>query len=189
MINRRQFVEGTAGSLAALAALRCGREPVLDEDLLLAVGLAVLPTELGMDGGTRIVGEFLEWAAEIRPGAELNHGYGTGDLRQTPDDPVPEWSDQLHALDATARTHGSDFSRLMVDERRRLIEEALAGVESPSMPNPLTASHIALALLGFFYHSPEATDLAYRAAIKKRTCRPLAESPRKPVSLDRGAGA
>ncbi len=190
MINRRQFVEGTAGSLAALAALRCGRELLLDEDLLLAVGRTVLPTELGVDGVARIVGDFREWAAAFRPGAERNHGYGTGELRHLPDDPVPGWSDQLRALDGTARArHGSDFPALGVGERRQLVEEALADVESSLMPNPGTASHVALAVLGFFYRSPEATDLAYRAAIKKQTCRPLAEAPRKPVSLSPEAGA
>ena len=43
----------------------------------------------------------------------------------------------------------------------------------------------AVALLAHFYASPAATDLCYEARIGKDTCRPLAQSSRKPLPLAR----
>jgi hypothetical protein len=51
------------------------------------------------------------------------------------------------------------------------------------LPEIDRAPHIAVGLLAHFYSSAAAQDLCYRARIGKGTCRPLAESPRRPLPL------
>jgi hypothetical protein len=51
------------------------------------------------------------------------------------------------------------------------------------MPGIADASHVSLALLAHFYDSSAANDLCYEAKIGKATCRPLADSARKPLPL------
>ena len=52
--------------------------------ILDALGDAVLPAELGADGVSRAVVEFQRWMDGYRPGAEANHGYGTGKIEHLP---------------------------------------------------------------------------------------------------------
>jgi len=153
--------------------------------LLDAVGDAVLPAELGPQGITRAVAEFQRWMDAYQPGAEANHGYGTGRIERLPADPRPQWRSQLAALDAEARRTGESFSALPRDRRQTLIRGALAGERGDAMPNPLMAKHVALALLAHFYDSPTATDLCYRAQIGRQQCRPLAAQHQQPVPLAR----
>jgi hypothetical protein len=42
---------------------------------------------------------------------------------------------------------------------------------------------VALALIAHFYESSAATDLCYEAKIGRATCRPLADSHRKPLPM------
>jgi hypothetical protein len=153
--------------------------------LLTALGDAVLPAELGEQGVTRAVADFQRWMDGYRPGAEANHGYGTGKLEQLPPDPRPQWRAQLAALDTEARRTGQSFSALPRDRRQALVRTALAGERGDAMPNPLLAKHVALALLARFYDSPAATDLCYRAQIGRQQCRPLAAQREQPVALAR----
>jgi hypothetical protein len=49
------------------------------------------------------------------------------------------------------------------------------------MPAPADAHHVALGLLAWFYASPAAEDLCYRAAIGRGSCRSLADVERAPA--------
>ncbi len=50
----------------------------------------------------------------------------------------------------------------------------------------LRTRHVAVGLLAYFYATPAATDLAYRAKISRHTCRPLAYASRRPRPLEDG---
>jgi hypothetical protein len=153
---------------------------------LAALGTAVLPSELGPDGVARAVADFQRWMDAYRPGAEANHGYGTGKIETVGADPRPRWTSQLAALDADARrSAGQSFATLTREQRQALVRASLAGARGESLPSPLAARHVAIALLAHFYESPAATDLCYDARIGRQQCRPLAVQWQEPVSLGR----
>ena len=62
---------------------------------------------------------------------------------------------------------------------------ALGGAPAGGLPQIDRAPHIALGLLAHFNSSAAAQDLCYEARIGKGTCRPLADSPRRPLPLKR----
>jgi hypothetical protein len=164
--------------------------PQLPPQMLLAVGAAVLPSELGTDGIERAVRAFSNWIVGYHASAELLHPYGSAELTTSPRSPAPAWRQQLSALDAAARTaHGQGFASLGVPERQALVRQALAAARLARLPSPVRAPHVAAALLAHFYDSPEATDLCYQAEIRKNQCRPLVNSPREPLPIRRrGSG-
>jgi hypothetical protein len=154
--------------------------------VLVALGDAILPAELGTRGVATAVGAFERWMTGYRAGAEANHGYGTGKIDRTPADPRPRWRSQLATLESEARrSAGQSFSALARDRRQALVRSALEGERGDALPNPLLARHIALALLAHFYDSALATDLCYQAQIGRQQCRPLAAQHEKPVELAR----
>jgi len=153
--------------------------------LLDALGDAVLPAALGADGVARAIAEFQRWMDGYQPGAEANHGYGTGRIEQLPADPRPRWRSQLAALDTDARRNGASFSALPRERRQALVRAALQHESRDALPNPLLARHVALALLAHFYDSPAATDLCYDAQIGRQQCRPLSAQRQQPVALGR----
>ena len=153
--------------------------------LLDALGDAVLPPALGADGVARAVAEFQRWMDGYEPGAEANHGYGTGRIERLPADPRPRWRSQLTALDTDARRNGASFSALPRERRQALVRAALDDERGDALPNPLLARHVALALLAHFYDSPVATDLCYDAQIGRQQCRPLSAQRQQPVALGR----
>lgn len=195
-LSRRAFVHAVAALVPVAAALPTGsrgwavapdRSGVLDERLLRALADAVLPSELGREGTARVAHAFGQWLAGYRPDAELDHGYGTGELERLPADPGPAWAAQLEALQRTARERfGAPFARLAPGERRGLVGEALAGERLDRVPRTPEARHVAVALLAYFYNTAEATDLCYRAAIRRNACRPLARAPERPAPLAGG---
>lgn len=190
-IDRRSFLQSLglavpATALGALAAPRLAEAalPPLDDALLLALGEAVLPSELGAEGVRGAVGAFQAWLAAFQPVAELNHGYGTGDLEYTAADPGPGWGAQLRALDLQAqRRLGRSFAALAPEERRELVRSLLARERLDRLPGVAEAPHVAVGLLAHFYRTPEATDLCYRAGIRRTACRPLARNPERPPPL------
>jgi hypothetical protein len=122
-----------------------------------------------------------------RPGAEANHGYGTGRIERLTADPRGQWRSQLAALEADARRAGSpSFASLSVERRQAVVRTALAGERGEALPSPLAARHVALALLAHFYDSPAANDLCYDAQIGRQQCRPLSTQDQQPVALTRG---
>lgn len=182
--SRRAFLGRSSAALSALALSGCapegspaddatGEGQRLDPAILSAVAEVVLPGELGVEGRTRAVQAFQEWAAAYRPVAELNHGYGTSEISYGPPDPVPGWGAQLQALDIEARKrHGAGLPSLEAGDRQALLARHLEG-QGGSLPDPLRAGHVALALLAHWAESPDAVDLCYERRISPRTCRGL----------------
>jgi hypothetical protein len=188
-LDRRSFVAaltvlpaGLAGasteSLAELGQLFIAPN---DRELLAALAVAILPTELVEARRREMAERFERWVSNFRPGAELNHGYGTGELEQAGADPWPAWQRQLQLLESAAqREHRSGFVSIPAEARRSLVTAQLEALNADRLPAPLSAPHVALALLAWFYRQPEATDLFYRADIRKEMCRPLSETTKKP---------
>lgn len=190
-INRRGFVGSVAASVPIAAAsrhlLRSGKSAPLDDALMGALGHSLLPTELGSDNIDRVVDEFQQWLELYSTDAELNHGYGTSEIDYTPGDPTSRWQDQLDGLNAEAqRRFGASFVDLDADVRRNIIRQQIADNRLDRLPRAYRARHVAVGLLAYFYASPEATDLCYKAAIGKNKCRPLRRSPDEPISLRPG---
>jgi hypothetical protein len=156
----------------------------LDSTLLRDVGDLVLPTDLGAAGREAAVAAFERWAEEYDPVPELNHGYGTSEIRYGPPDPVPGWQTQLEALDVEARRrHGTLFTDLGRDQRLVLLRSHVDAVEGADLSSPLRARHVAVAILAHWAGTPEATDLCYGVRISPQTCRGLASSSDEPGSI------
>jgi hypothetical protein len=167
----------------------------LELAFLTQLGEVVLPAELGRDGIARVSRAFALWAAGYRRDAELLHPYGSANIRYTGDSPVGRWRGQADLLRREARRRfGRSFESLPLTRRRELVTAALANERIDRMPDPVGASHVAVALVAWFFGSPEATDLCYQARIGKTQCRPLVNSARQPLPLapragGRGSGA
>lgn len=194
--DRRAFLKRSAAAVSA-AAVGCGPSGnegaaaetgrALPPELLRAVAAVALPSELGEDGTERVTAAFETWLAEYRPVAEQVHGYGSQEIRYGPPDPAPRWRAQLAALEREARArHSTGFADLDRETRRALIEAALAGggeTALPDRPGALRAEHVAVGLAGWFFGSPEATNLCYGRRIDPGLCRPLSASPDLPTPL------
>lgn len=195
MLSRRTFI-GWIGAVGAALGLRRRAEArpgpraqgsSLDPVTLTRLGEAILPAELGDAGIARVSRAFVQWLGAYRAGAELVHGYGTAQIRQTGPSPAIRWRDQLAELDGAARrAHGSPFASLSVTQRRALVEHALAEDRSGRLPDPIAARHVAVALLAWYFASPDATNLCYRARVDANACRPLGASAREPLPLLNG---
>ncbi len=160
--------------------------PVLDAVMLSRVADVVLPSELGADGRARVSRGFVNWIPAYKKGAEFVHAYGSPNLRFTGDSPAPRWRQQLDALDRAAQTkHRKSFAALPKTAREELIRSAIAAERLDRMPDPITANHVVVALVAFYFGSSEANDLCYNRAIGRNQCRPLVNSPREPLPLAR----
>ena len=181
-------VPATTGFRYAIPWLR--RLERLDDTLLLALATAILPSELGPDGARRVADGLQKWVAGYRPGAELNHGYGSARIRTTGADPSTRWALQLRSLETDARrVHSAGFASLSADQRRALVRTQFVAERATAIPgDTASAGHVALALLAFFYGSPEATDLCYEASITPTACRPLQQVTQRPLPLRRSGG-
>jgi hypothetical protein len=143
----------------------------------------VLPTELGDEGREQAVRAFEAWASGYEPVAELNHGYGTAEIRYGPPDPVPAWAAQLRALDLEAsKRHGGGFASLGADARLEILRRHVDD-DGASIPDPLRARHVAVALMAHWFATPEATDRCYGVRIAPRTCRGIADASTEPEIL------
>jgi len=185
-VVRRRLVSSAAAANPPIAGglPAPARQP--NATVLAAIGAAVLPTELGAEGTRRAVSDFQRWMDGYRPSAEANHGYGTGRIQHLPADPRPRWRSQLAALDQDARRkHGQSFAALARADQQSLVRAAVSEERGETLPTPLTARHVALALLAHFYDSPAATDLCYEATIGRQQCRPLSTASQQPVPLTR----
>jgi hypothetical protein len=203
--SRRSFISWLGGLAAASGlhgAVRAEARPAppvslgdsaaqgtgLDPALLTQLAEAVLPGELGDIDTARVSRAFARWAEGYQPGAELNHPYGSATIRFAGASPVGRWRSQLDALQQSARSRfGRSFQAASLEQRRDLVQAALFGERVDRMPSPLSAGHVAIALLSWYFASPEATDLCYRARINPNSCRPLANAGREPLPLVRGS--
>ena len=196
--QRRTFLK-IAGALAATAATGCrleshapdtlatvanDRAQGFDRAVLDALADVVLPSELGEKGRDAAIGQFIAWADGYDPVAEEMHGYGYSDIRYLPPDPSPAWRAQLAALDLLARkSRQKPFARLSRDARSELLGIAISGTSGESLPSPLDAKHIAIALLAHWASSPDAWDLALGAKVLPGTCRVLGDANAKPLPI------
>ena len=194
--DRRTFLRTTGAALGAAAvgascapdtAVRGGSAAAdprnLDGGLLRVVGAVVLPSELGDGGREQAVQGFERWAAAYEAVPELNHGYGTSEIRYGPPDPVPAWAAQLQALDIEAvKRTGGGFADLDRDAADALLRRHIGDAGS-GMPSPLQADHVAVALLSWWLATPEATDRCYGVRISPETCRGIEIAPREPEAL------
>jgi gluconate 2-dehydrogenase subunit 3-like protein len=197
MLSRRRFVSWLSGFGAALgigvrarpgqaktSAVAPQQPATLDTAAVTRLAEAVLPGELGDAGFARVSRGFTQWIGSYRQGAELVHPYGSSELRQTGESPAGRWRSQLTALDRDARAkHSRAFGALTRDQRRDLVASALGSERINRMPDPLDANHVALALVAWYFASPEANDLCYNARIGRNQCRPLVNAPRQPLPL------
>lgn len=162
---------------------RTGRAPALDPTVLRAVADVVLPAELSAVEREEAVADFEDWAAGYEPVAEMNHGYGTSEIRYGPPDPVPGWTAQLEALDLEARRRtGTAFADLDATAKRELLERQDLD-RGTGLPNPLRADHVAVALMAHWFGSPRATDLCYRRRIGVQLCRGIDNAPEEPEAI------
>ena len=195
--NRRAFLKKAAAltAAAALPAQVQAQTPIqqtsrtnLDPALLAALGDVVLPESIGAAARARTVRDFTGWIAAYTPVAEEMHGYGDAEITYTPADPAPNWNAQLAALDLYARqTRRRGFVALPRPDRREVVRRQLASIRGGALPlNPLTAPHVAVALLSYWATSPGAHDAAYGARITRGECRGLGDVTRKPLPLAPG---
>lgn len=196
--SRRTFLK-TAGVLAAGSAVACDvgskdsnassaasrsttRVTGFDAPLMQALSEAVLPDELGTEGRRAAVAAFAAWIDGYDPVAEEMHGYGYADIRYLPPDPAPAWRAQLTGLDILARrSQTKGFAEMDVAGRRDVLEVALRRERGERLPTPLSASHIAVALLSHWASSPGAADLAMGVQVTPMTCRSLTGVTSKPA--------
>lgn len=145
-----------------------------------AIADVVLPASLGADGRDQAVQRFAEWVANFREGAERGGGYGNAQLgAPVGASPAARYPAQFAALDDAARAQGSaSFAALPVAARRALIETKLEGVNNlPARPN---GANLVADFMGLYFNGPDATDLAYEAAIGRDVCRGLEGSEKAP---------
>lgn len=191
--DRRAFLRSSAAALSAAAlggavparaaGARDGPSADIDPGLLRAVAEVTLPSELGAEGREEAVARFEAWLEAFEPASELNHGYGTSEIRYGPPDPAPRWAAQLRALDLEARRrHGTVFPELDPDRRRGLLERQIDD-EGPGFPTPARARHVAVGLLAWWLETPGATDRCYGARIARETCRGIRGAPERPAPL------
>jgi hypothetical protein len=186
MLGRRKFLAWTAGLVPVAVIVRRAHAAAIAElvaapETLDALGLAILPGELGEAQIRRVVASFRRWLDGYKEGAELLHAYGGSRLSFAGPTPATRWMPQLDALESAAQTsHGRSFSAITIDQRRAIVRTALASERAGAVPAPERATHVATALLGHFYTSPQATDLCYTVTIGRNTCRPLSKSSQKP---------
>ena len=190
--DRRTFLKRSGAALSAAAVSGCVPNNVVPRgdsaasrhaSVLRAVAEVVLPSDLEDASREQAVQSFERWALEYEPVAELNHGYGTSEIRYGPPDPGPGWQAQLEALDIEAsRRTGSSFRELDIPQRQELIKRQ--GLDEGSgLPNPLRARHVAVALMAHWFRSSEAVDLCYGRRIAERTCRGIDTAPSEPEAV------
>jgi len=191
--DRRSFLKSTGAALSAAAVGSCAPdEPArpgdapgggLDPALLRSVGELVLPAGLGEAGREEAVRGFEAWTRAYEPAFEVNHGYGTAQIRYGPADPAPGWNAQLQALDAEAVKRFANGYAALDRERRDEILRRQVSDDGPGMPSPVQARHVAVALLAWWLATPDATDRCYGARIGPQTCRGIEGSPAEPEAL------
>ena len=150
------------------------------EDTLAELAAAVLPSSLGRQGTDAAARAFATWIRGYRAGAALSPGYGSPRLRYTGPSPAPLYERQLAALAAGALAAPDPA------ERRRLIAAELEALAIDDLPGVHRGRHVASDLVAFWCSTPDAHDLAYRAAIGKDLCRGLASSGQQPRPLGEG---
>lgn len=191
LFGRRALGQGGPGSAAPgrrSGSAAAQGAPGLGVSALLPMAYAVLPAELGAARIERATTAFARWIGAFKAGEETLHPYGSDRLGATGASPAAQWVEQLAALNADSlSTHNGPFREQSLANRTALVQAALAKVQlGPRMPSPISAPHVAVALLAHFAESAEGVNLAYSRTIDPKQCRPLAASPNIPAQISRG---
>jgi hypothetical protein len=193
-MHRRRVLQALAAAFAVgpNAALRAQAPPSASTfgaaqiATLGAIAEVVLPSSVDSAGRRDVVAAFVRWFAGYRDGADMGHGYGSSTLRQASGpSPIARYAAQFAALDAEAVKRGaSTFAALPIPARREIVEAAL-NVPQPvnRLPSQPAGGHLIADLMGFYFNSAEAWNLAYRAEINRDSCRTLEDSAREPRAL------
>ena len=187
MIERRVFLRWLFSGAAAmpLRGVRLQAQAAAlsssSVSMLRALAPAVLPSAIGAAGHDKVVNDFVQWLASYRSGAERNWGYGHPRKTGTPAISPATYEAQLTALDARARAGAGEFSSLPLDVRRTLVTAALDAANVRSLPGSPDGRHVIADVMSFFFNSGPATDVLYRAPIRRQTCRGLAGADSNPA--------
>jgi hypothetical protein len=145
---------------------------------LLALAEVVLPAEADRKAA---VAAFVSWHDHYQEGADTDHGYGNTRIRATGPAPSRDYAAQVARLDAAARTAGAaSFAVATLEQRRAIVEAAIAEAKVERLPARPSGAHLATDLMGHYFNSSAANDLCYRAAIQRDACRGLAGSENAP---------
>jgi hypothetical protein len=196
--SRRRFLKESAAAVTAAgifpapAAELLGQaqrpKQALPQDTLRSIGDVALPaSELGKDGIAKVVAGFQTWLDGFEPVAELDHPYlSSSEIQYGPPDPRPRWQAQLEALELESqKKYGVGFAQIGIRERRQMLERGMRDDRLDRLGPVAEANHVAVALLAYFYATPEATDLCYDAAISRWGCQGLEAGVQKPSSRQR----
>ena len=152
-ISRRDALK----SLGAVPFLRF--DQASDTAILAAIAEVVLPAEADRAAA---VAAFLKWIADYKEGADTDHGpLGTScsgtrvspfvekASRSTGPSPARNYPAQIAALDAAAKAKGAvGFTAATLDQRRAIVEAAIAEAKVERLPARPTGAHIAADLMG-----------------------------------------
>lgn len=184
MISRRRAIKTIGVAAAAVPMLRidaAAQAAILDEKTLAAIGDVVLPSECDRQAAAAA---FARWIRNYHEGADMDHGYGFTRVRATGPSPAKNYPAQVAALDADAHAAGAaNFASATVPVRRTIIEKALADAKVDRLPQRPTGAHVAADLMAHYFHSSDAEDLCYEAAIGRDSCRGLPGSENRPAPL------
>ncbi len=179
-ISRRNALK----SLGAVPFLRFGQPD--DPANLAAIAEVVLPA--GADRKAAVAA-FVSWTSNYKEGVDTDHGYGNTRVRNTGPSPARNYPAQVAALDAAAKAKGATgFAAASLDQRRAIVEAAIADANVERLPARPTGAHIATDLMGHYFNSAAASDLCYSADIGRDSCRGLPGSEKKPAPLPPKSG-
>ena len=181
-----QWLAAAFGSARASIGVRAQTPTAVEQTRIRSIADAVLPEELGAQEQDKVVAAFLAWLSDYRAAADTDHGYGFTRLRKLPASPASNYPAQLDALETAARARGTSVNDLSRDERRSLLEAAIAAAKIERLPSRPDGGHVATDLMGFYFNSIEANDRCYRSAIGRDLCRGLDGSSERPAPLTRG---
>jgi hypothetical protein len=168
-------------ALKSLAVLGSSGLQAGDLTSLQAIAEVVLPAAANRAAAVRA---FTEWIDDYREGADTDHGYGNTRVRPTGPLPSRQYPAQIAALDAAARAQGAgSFAAAAREQRRAILERAIADAKIERLPSRPNGGHLATDLMGHYFNSAAANDLCYRAAINRDACRGLPGSDKAPASL------
>ena len=188
-MKRRLLLQwlGAAIGTVRLPARAWAQAPTpAEQTRIRAIAEAVLPDEIGAPEQDKAVTAFLAWLRDYKAGADIEPGYGFPRLRKLPASPAAKYPAQLEALETAARARGKSFGDMSRDERRTILEAAIAAAKIERLPARPDGGHIATDLMGFYFNSIDANDLCYRATIGRNLCRGLDGSSERPAPLTRG---
>jgi hypothetical protein len=172
---------------AARAVASSGRRGAAwPQEVLDAVAEVALPSEIGAESRRAAVSKFVAWADGFEPVAQEMLGYGYAEVRYLPADPVPGWLAQLEALDRLAGKRGKRFAELSAVDRQSVLNSAVGAASRDTWPAPLSASHVAVALVSHWSSGSDAWDLALGRVVQRDQCRSLATTRDVPSPLVNG---